>query len=373
MNLEFHEYRTRKILNTYKHVDGWFWNKYSAHPYIGCRSGCEFCYLRGGVHLGRRDPNTFDMHIQVKMNAVELFKRELARVEKEVVSCGDWQQPAEERYTLSRQMLQVVRDAAFPLFIVERSPLLARDIDLLAEIQQRAEVRIIISMSNVDEKLKHIFEPRSPGIKRRLKLMAALANVGIPVGTSLMPILPFIGDRKDQIEDAIRATKDHGGTYIVAGGLTMAGVQAERSLDAAREYDPATEEKWRKFFNWREGGQPNYGPTRKYNANLGLRVRELCVKHDLKDRMPRPIRYAKFPLNKRIAEKLLLKVYDLELEQAHTSRIWAYRKAAWAIDELAYSVEGKSEEELQTIEGVGASVAREVTAMIHEGHEETRS
>ena len=360
MNLEFQEYRTRKILNTYKHVDGWFWNKYSAHPYVGCRSGCEFCYLRGGVHLGRRDPNTFDTHIQVKMNAIELFKRELARVEKEVVSCGDWQQPAEERYTLSRQMLLVVRDAAFPLFIVERSPLLARDIDLLAEIQQRADVRIVISLSNVDEKLKRIFEPRSPGIKRRLKMMAALANVGITVGTSLMPILPFIGDRKDQIEDAIRATKDHGGTYIVAGGLTMAGVQAERSLGAAREYDPATEEKWRKFFNWREGGQPNYGPTRKYNANLGLRVRELCAKHDLKDRMPRPIRYAKFPFNKRVAEKLLLKVYDLELGQAHTSHIWTYRKAAWAIDELSYSVEGKSEKELQGIEGVSTNVTHEI-------------
>ncbi len=360
MSLSFHEYRTRKILNTYKHVDGWFWNKYSAHPYIGCRSGCEFCYLRGGVHLGRRDPNTFDTHIQVKLNAVELFKRELARVEKEVVSCGDWQQPAEERYTLSRQMLQVVRDAAFPLFIVERSPLLTRDLDLLTEINARADVRIVISLSNVDEDLKRIFEPRSPGIKRRLKMMASLASGGIPVGTSLMPILPFIGDHKDQIEDAIRATKDHGGTYIVAGGLTMAGVQAERSLQAARKYDPSTEENWRKFFNWHEDGQPNYGPTRKYSANLGLRVRELCAKHNLKDRMPRPIRYAEFPLNKRIAEKLLLKVYDLELEQAHTSRVWAYRKAAWAIDELPYSVEGKSKEELQTIEGVGASVAREV-------------
>ncbi|MBI5081608.1 MAG: hypothetical protein HZB17_09945 [Chloroflexi bacterium] len=227
-------------------------------------------------------------------------------------------------------------------------------------------MRIVISLSNVDEKLKRTFEPRSPGIKRRLKMMASLANGGIPVGTSLMPILPFIGDRKDQIEEAIRATKDHGGTYIVAGGLTMAGVQAERSLDAAREYDPSTEEKWRKFFNWREGGQPNYGPTRKYNANLGLRVRELCVKHGVLDRMPRPIRYAKFPLNKRIAEKLLLKVYDLELEQAHTSRVWAYRKAAWAIDELSYSVEGKSEKELQEIEGIGASVAQEIEKMIHE-------
>jgi DNA repair photolyase len=45
MNLEFQEYQAKKILNVHKHVDGgWFWDKYSAHPYIGCRHGCEFCY-----------------------------------------------------------------------------------------------------------------------------------------------------------------------------------------------------------------------------------------------------------------------------------------------------------------------------------------
>ena len=71
MKLEFQEYGPRKIVNVHRHVDGpWFWGKYSAHPYVGCRSGCEFCYLRGGRYLGRRDPATFDNLIQVKINAV---------------------------------------------------------------------------------------------------------------------------------------------------------------------------------------------------------------------------------------------------------------------------------------------------------------
>jgi hypothetical protein len=43
-------------------------------------------------------------------------------------------------------------------------------------------------------------------------------------------------------------------------------------------------------------------------------------------------------VNKRIAERLFLKTYDLELEQANEYRIWAYRKAAWAVDESEQSV-----------------------------------
>lgn len=95
MTLEFREYRPRRIVNVHKHVDGpWFWTKYSAHPYIGCRSGCEFCYLRGSRYLGRRDPETFDTLIQVKLNAADLLRKELARLEPDVINCCGWRMPA---------------------------------------------------------------------------------------------------------------------------------------------------------------------------------------------------------------------------------------------------------------------------------------
>ena len=251
MELGFQEYRARKIVNVHRHVDGpWFWGRYSAHPYVGCRSGCEFCYLRGSRYLGRRDPDTFDTLIRVKTNAVELLRKELSRLSPDVIACGDWQQPAEDRYRLSRGMLEVVHDLAFPLFIAERSPLLTRDLDLLVGINRRAWVGVIFSLSNVDPALKQAFEPRSPGLKRRLQAMEALASAGILVGTSLMPIIPFVGDDEDHLEDAVRATREHGGTFVMPGGLTMDGVQADRTLDAARRLDPALEVRWRRLYNW---------------------------------------------------------------------------------------------------------------------------
>ena len=119
MPLEFDEYQVKKIVNTHKHVDGpWYWGKYTAHPYVGCRSGCSFCYLRGNRYLGSRDPESFDTFSQVKTNAVELLRAELPRLRYEIISVGDWQQPAEERYKLSRRMLEVVLEHGFPLFIV---------------------------------------------------------------------------------------------------------------------------------------------------------------------------------------------------------------------------------------------------------------
>ena len=371
MKLEFQEYRVHKIVNVHKHVDGpWFWGKYTAHPYVGCRSGCEFCYTRGSRYLGRRDPNTFDTLIQVKINAVELLRKELPGLEYETISCGDWQQPAEDRYRLSRGMLEVVCDLGFPLFIVERSPLLTRDLDLLEEINQQAWVGVVFSISSLDPALKRAFEPRSPGVKRRLQAMEKLADAGILVGTALMPVFPFVGDDEAHLEDAVRATRDHGGSFVLGGALTMDGLQAERTLEAARRFDPTLEDRWRELYSWEVGGEPNYGPPPAYNARLGLLIRELCARFGLLDRMPRYVAPGPLAANKRVAERLFLKTYDLELEQAKDHRIWAYRRAAWTVDEWPESIaelyQARGEAGLRELPGIGKSLAAQIAGWLQE-------
>jgi DNA repair photolyase len=371
MKLEFQEYQARRIVNVHRHVDGpWFWGKYSAHPYVGCRSGCAFCYVRGGRYLGRRDPSSFDTAIQVKTNAVELLRAELPRLERDVIACGDWQQPAEDRYRLSRGMLEVVRDMGFPLFIVERSPLLARDLDLLVDINRRAWVGVVFSLSNVDPMLKKAFEPRSPGLKLRLQAMQLLAEAGILVGAALMPIIPIVGDDEHHLQDAVLAIKEHGGVFIMAGGLTMEGVQAERTLSAALDLDPTLEAPWRQLYLWSKGAKPSYSPQSAYNARLGLMVREVCARHGLIDRMPRYIAPGPLAVNKRIAERLFLKTYELELAQAQSYRVWAYRKAAWTVDEWPESIaevfESLGESGLQQLPGIGKGVAAEIARCLRE-------
>jgi DNA repair photolyase len=369
--IEFEEISPRKILNVHRHVDGpWFWDKYSAHPYIGCRSGCLFCYLRGGRYLGRRDPATFDTLIQVKVNAATLLRKELSRQEKDIIVCGDWQQPAENRYRLTRAMLEVVHDLGFPLFVVERSPLLTRDLDLLSSINSQAWTGVVMSLSNLDNRLKQAFEPRSPGVKRRLEAMSALAARGISVGSALMPILPQVGDHPAQIEQTIRAVRDHGGTFVLGGGLTMDGLQAEATLAAARALDPGLEAAWRKLYGWDEHGKPSYSPGREYSTRLQRTVRELCEKVGVKDRIPRYIPSGPLAVNKRIAERLFLKAYDLELEMAESSRIWAYRRAAWTVDEHAVSIgevhRGGGEAALRELPGIGTRLAAQIARWLQQ-------
>jgi DNA polymerase/3'-5' exonuclease PolX len=68
--------------------------------------------------------------------------------------------------------------------------------------------------------------------------------------------------------------------------------------------------------------------------------------------------------NKRIAEMLFLRAYDLLLEEAQGYRQWAYRKAAWAIDEMDTDVHAIYQQQgrkaLENVTGVGKKLAREI-------------
>jgi hypothetical protein len=218
--------------------------------------------------------------------------------------------------------------------------------------------------------LKKAFEPRSPGVKRRLKAMEQLAANGILVGTSMMPIIPFLGDDDGHLEEMVRATKDHGGSFVMSGGMTMDGAQAERTIAVVQRIAPRLESRWRDLYDWRPGTKPSYSPKRAYSAQLGLRVRELCARHGLLDRMPRYIAPGPLAINKRIAERLFLKTYDLELEGANDYRIWAYRKAAWTVDEHPHSIADifrqKGKAGLIQLPAIGGSIASEMSRWLLE-------
>jgi DNA polymerase (family 10) len=72
--------------------------------------------------------------------------------------------------------------------------------------------------------------------------------------------------------------------------------------------------------------------------------------------------------NNRIAERLFLKTYDLELEGAKGYRIWALRKAAWTVDEWPESIAGiyhaRSEAGLRELPGIGKSLVGRIAGWL---------
>lgn len=85
--------------------------------------------------------------------------------------------------------------------------------------------------------------------------------------------------------------------------------------------------------------------------------------------MPRPIIPGdKRTLNKRVVEALANQVYLMELNDEPQHRLWAYRKAAWAIEDtpqdLGLVYRQMERKGLESIENVGPRLAEVVEGLI---------
>ncbi len=345
--VEYRVYKAKRVLNQYKHVDSWFWNKYSAHPYVGCEHACEYCYARADKYLHTDTPEDFSRIIKVKRNAAELLKKELQKVEKGVIVTADYQ-PAERRFKLSRKMLNVGRDLGFPVHVVEKSDLVLKDLDILQEINERSWVCVSFSFSTVDEYISKIVEPVAPSPDNRLTAMKEIADAGILTGANLMPILPFITDSEDMIKDVIKKVKECGGTFVLAGGLTLDDNVRTRYFTLLKRQFPQLLLQYKALYQ---------SDIHQYYKNLAKKTGKICANYGLHDRIPR---YC-LNFNQKVAEHLFDKAYRIELE--NQKKAWVYRKAAWAVDELDTDIRDITD--VKSLPGIGEKMAALIKDIVH--------
>ena len=372
---EFTLYKAKTILNKHKRADHWFWTRYTAYPYLGCQHGCEFCYCREQKFSPFDDPSDFAYTIHVKENAPQLLCKAIARAKTDLVFTGDYQ-PAENKFKLSRQMLEVCLERNFPVFILERLPLILRDLDLLTEINNRAVAATAFSIISTPDSVHYErirqMEHLAPPSEKRFAAMEKIAAAGIQTGACMMPLLPELCDNDQNLESIIQWTVDHGGTFVLAGGLTLSDQQRAFFFDVLAERFPDMLPAYEKLYPQGKSYDAADGNWRR----TALKIRKLCEKHGIKDRMPRPIIPGdKFATNKRIVEILADKLYELDLERAHKSRRWDYRKAAWAIEDLQQDIKliykTMGRKGIEGIENVGTKMGTKVEEILKEVMQET--
>ncbi|MGD9130985.1 MAG: radical SAM protein [Candidatus Bathyarchaeota archaeon] len=364
MAVQYISYKPKKILNSHKHADSWFWDKYSAHPYIGCEYGCEYCYNRESKYSPYSNPDDYSKIIKIKENAPELLRKELSKVPKDIVIVGDYQ-PIEEKTELSRKMLQVCLDNKFPVSLLEKSPLVLRDIDLIEEINKTSWSSVTFSIiTTKDDETRRLFEPGAPPTSSRFRAIKEFSDRGILTGVAFMPILPFIYDSDENLEAVVKATAEHGGKFVLAGGLTLASTQREWYYKVLAEHYPELTPKYQRLYG------DNYGPECSYAGEIGKKVSRLCQKYGIEDRMPRYVPDGPLAVNRQMSERLQNMVYRMELDCASKYRIWAYRKAAWTLEELTESVAEiyakKGRKGLETLKGIGKSLSEEIERQLQE-------
>ncbi|MDW7759476.1 MAG: radical SAM protein [Acidobacteriota bacterium] len=178
------EIQAKSILNASKIHD------YCINPYTGCEVGCAYCYaaLFMRRYSGHSEP--WGEFVDVKVNAPELLARQIVRARRGTIwiaSVCDPYQPIEERYGLTRRLLEVLVGCDFPVEIQTKSARIRRDLDVIRRIP---DARVGFSVATDDEAVAGLFEKRASPIGERIEVLREFKTAGVPTFAFAGPLLP---------------------------------------------------------------------------------------------------------------------------------------------------------------------------------------
>jgi DNA repair photolyase len=243
---------------------------WSMNPYQGCEHGCIYCYARNTHEFWGLDcGHDFEQKILVKENAPELLAKQLSLPswKKEPIMLSgntDCYQPIEQKRKITRRMIDVCRQYRQPLGIITKNALVARDIDLLADLAQDGLAQVYLSITTLDEELRRIMEPRTSTSSAKLKTIRALASAGIPVGVMMAPVIPGINNT--EIFDIAEKVKQAGASHLGYSMIRLNGTLGLLFEDWLRDHFPDRASKVSNLIKEIHGGQLN-------DSRFGTRMR----------------------------------------------------------------------------------------------------
>jgi DNA repair photolyase len=190
---------------------------YSMNPYQGCEHGCIYCYARNSFeYWGYSAGLDFETKIIVKKNAPALLRKFLMNKSWDPVPIGlsgntDCYQPAERKFRLTRQLLEVCLEFNQPVGIITKNAGILRDKDLLVKMAEKKIVSVLVSITSFEEDLRRVMEPRTTTGKQRLKVIEELSKAGVRMGVMLGPMIPGLNEH--EMHRIMKAASEAGAVF----------------------------------------------------------------------------------------------------------------------------------------------------------------
>lgn len=165
------------------------------NPYLGCPHGCKYCYACFMKRFSGHNED-WGSFIDIKECGKPININKIQGKSVFLSSVTDCYNPFEEKYKITRKILEQLVHADCELGISTKSKLILRDIDLL---KQCKSLKVSISINTLDENFKNDMDKAS-SIKERLKTLKELHDNGIYTVLFMSPMFPVITDYKEIIE-----------------------------------------------------------------------------------------------------------------------------------------------------------------------------
>ena len=198
---------------------------YVINPYVGCPHGCRYCYASFMKRFtGHKEE--WGKFIDIKKCDKKINLEKVSGKNVFLSSVTDCYNQYEEKYLITRSILEQLVYSNCNLSISTKSKLILRDIDLLKKI---INVTVSISINTLNEKFKDDMDNAS-SIKDRLETLKKLHENGIYTVLFMSPIFPYITEWKEIID----ISKEYVDEYWFEN-LNLRGCYKKEILDYIKE------------------------------------------------------------------------------------------------------------------------------------------
>lgn len=243
---------------------------YSMNAYAGCEHGCIYCYARNAhEYWGYSAGLDFESKIIVKKNAPQLLRKQLMHPKWHplpIMISGntDCYQPAEQKFRLTRGLLEVCNEFNQPVGILTKNSFIVKDKDVLQEMGRKNIVRVMVSITTFNEDLRRVMEPRTATALQRLKVIEELSIAGIKMGIIMGPMIPGLNEH--EMQRIMKAAADHGATFSAYTFIRLNGAIKFLFRDWLYKNFPGRADKIWSLIEQSHDGKVN-------DSRLGLRMR----------------------------------------------------------------------------------------------------
>jgi DNA repair photolyase len=238
----------KTIVTRNKAPNSWFGCDFNMNIYKGCCHGCIYCDSRSKCYRVENF-NT----VRVKKDALAIIGRELKqKMRTGVIGTGamsDPYNPFERELALTRHALELIDAHGFGVAVATKSDLITRDIDVLSDISQHSPVIVKLTITTFDDSLCKALEPHAPVSSQRLTALGRLTAAKLFAGLLLMPLLPFINDTAENVENIVRAAHKNGARFIYpAFGVTLRANQRDYFYEKLDRLFPGMKQRYIRTF-----------------------------------------------------------------------------------------------------------------------------
>ncbi len=236
-------YEHTQVSSVLHRLNVWFLPfRWGINTYRGCEHNCVYCNARYTHEYLGLPSGEFAYRILVKDNAAKILDKEFSKetwnklwtVNMSTVT--DPYQPAERKFNITGQVLEVFLKHHNALMITTKSDLILRDIDVLSDIARSGFLNVVVSIPTVDDELQKSIEPRATSIEKRVEMIRRLHDAGITVGVAAIPLLPYISDGLDSVERLVSTVAESGADYVIVDVLNVREESKKRILPFIKEH-----------------------------------------------------------------------------------------------------------------------------------------